>query len=363
MYIPKQKQDGANLKQPIMLNQSMAGRRCANYPRCCLQVGICGGITKKGCVAFQNDLLLELSDNGGDDETNLIKRLKTEQKQAQRLVKRVKREATTSKKQATGSLQESPPIIIMLDSISIRGPIRPSRGAVIVQPVDSMALFQTGSHINDNVVQGYLNMLAHKAASLKIELQTLAPQFYPVLSKFGWDGVSRWLRETHLSEAGWGTSRLIFLPIFLGSNNSGHWTSLIADRTFLLPGLLVFSDSLLADTAAQNSNQVSRALENTPLLKEGHTWVNTNMIDQAASSNDCAVFMLLTFAAYLLAMRDAPGGNMELPKSFSRIQISNRSLSAGEFGRMGRRHIYDSICAGKINLDDEAIRDLRIAFT
>ena len=68
-------------------------------------------------------------------------------------------------------------------------------------------------------------------------------------------------------------------------------------------------------------------------------------------------------AAYLLAMRDAPGGNMELPKSFSRIQISNRSLSAGEFGRMGRRHIYDSICAGKINLDDEAIRDLRIAFT
>ena len=145
-------------------------------------------------------------------------------------------------------------------------------------------------------------MLAHKAASLEIELQTLAPQFYPVLSKFGWDGVDRWLRGTQLSEASWGTSQLIFLPIFLGSHNSGHWTSLIADGTVLLPDLLVFSDSLSADTAARNSNEVSRALENTPLLKEGHPWVNTNMINQAASSNDCAVFMLLTFAAFLVAM-------------------------------------------------------------
>ncbi len=112
-------------------------------------------------------------------------------------------------------------------------------------------------------------------------------------------------------------------------------TSLIVDRTVLLPGLLVFSDSLPAGTAAQNLDQVARALENPPLLKEGHTWVNTNMIDQAAGSNDCAVFMLLTFAAYLLAMRDAPGGNIEVPKPFSRIQISNRHLSAGEFGRIG----------------------------
>jgi hypothetical protein len=87
------------------------------------------------------------------------------------------------------------------------------------------------------------------------------------------------------------------------------------------------------------------------------------MIDQAAGSNDCAVFMLLTFAAYLLAMQDAPGGNIEITEPFSRIQISNRRLSAGEFGRTGRRHIYDYICAGKINLDAEAIRDLGIQVT
>jgi Ulp1 family protease len=203
----------------------------------------------------------------------------------------------------------------------------------------------------------------HKATSLDIELHTLAPQFYPVLRNRGWDGVDRWLRATQLSEASWGTSRLIFLPIFLGTHDCGHWTSLIADRTVLLPGLLAFSDSLPAGTAARNSNQVSLVLQNTPLLTEGHTWVNTNMIDQAAGSNDCAVFMLLTFAAYLLAMRDAPGGNIKVPKPFSRIQISNRRLSAGEFGQIGRRHIYDSICAGKINLDDEAIRDLKIEFT
>jgi hypothetical protein len=52
---------------------------------------------QKGYVAFQNDLLLELFNNGGNDETNLIKKGKTEQKQAQPLVKQpVKREATTS---------------------------------------------------------------------------------------------------------------------------------------------------------------------------------------------------------------------------------------------------------------------------
>ncbi len=73
----------------------------------------------------------------------------------------------------------------------------------------------------------------------------------------------------------------------------------------------------------------SLMLQNTPLLKEGCAWVNANMIDQAAGSNDCAVFLLLTFGkAYLLAMRDAPGGNIEVPEPFSRIQISNRRLSA-----------------------------------
>ncbi len=160
------------------------------------------------------------------------------------------------------------------------------------------------------------------------------------------------------------TSRLIFLPIFLGPHTSGHWTSLIADRTVLSPGgVLAFFDSLPAGTATQNSNQVARALENTPLFRDGHTWVNTNMIDQAAGSNDCAVCMLLTFAAYLLAMRDAPGKNIEAPRHFSMIRISNHRLSAGLFGQTGRRHIYNSICSGKINLDDEAIQDLKIEFT
>jgi hypothetical protein len=276
----------------------------------------------------------------------------------------VQREANDDERMATSQeLLASP--IIMLDSISISRPFFPGRGNVIVQPVDSMALLQTGSLINDNVVQGYLNMLTHKAVSLNIELYTLTPQFYTVLSNHSWEGVDWWLWETKLTEAGWGTSHLIFLlPIFLGPHAYGHWTSLIADHTVLSPsGLLAFSDSLPANTAAQNSNQVSRALENTPLFRNGHTWVNTNMIDQAAGSNDCAVCMLLNFAAYLLAMRDAPGGNIEVPRPFSMILIYNRHLSTGEFGRMGQQHIYNSIWAGKINLDDKAIRDLKIQFT
>jgi hypothetical protein len=225
MYVPTQKQDGAKVKL-LVLSLSMKGRRYANFPKRCLQVGICGGITKKGCIAFQNNLLLELPD--GVDETKLIKKRKTEQKKAQRLVKRGKREIKDEQMltaQVKDGLHASP--IIMLDSISISGPIFPGRGAVIVQPVDSMALFETGSLINDNVVQGYMNMLAHKAASLNIELHTLAPRFYPVLRNRGWDGVERWLRETRLTEASWGTSQLIFLPIFLGQHAYCHWTSLI----------------------------------------------------------------------------------------------------------------------------------------
>jgi hypothetical protein len=69
--------------------------------------------SQKGMRRFY-DLLLELSDNGGDDETkNLLKKRKTEQTQAQRLEKqRVKREATPSQERATGSLRASPPIIV-----------------------------------------------------------------------------------------------------------------------------------------------------------------------------------------------------------------------------------------------------------
>ena len=35
-----------------------------------------------------------------------------------------------------------------------------------------------------------------------------------------------------------------------------------------------------------------RALENTPLLKEGLTWVNANMIDQASGSNDNKIYII-----------------------------------------------------------------------
>jgi hypothetical protein len=76
--------------------------------------------------------------------------------------------------------------------------------------------------------------------------------------------------------------------------------------------------------------------------------------------------MPLTFAAYLITMRDTgggTGGNIPVTKPISMIQISNRRLSARVFGQKGRRHIYDSIREGKINLEDEAIRDLNIQFT
>ena len=83
---------------------------------------------------------------------------------------------------------------------------------------------------------------------------------------------------------------------------------------------ILFYSSFLIGAIHRVKKEFTRFDVDMPVL---HGMEHARCLDQLS------LFMLFTFAAYLLAMRDAPGGNIEVPKPFSRIQISNRCLSAG----------------------------------
>ena len=98
-------------------------------------------------------------------------------------------------------------------------------------PADTRGLLTFGTLLNDNVVLGYLNLLAVQFNRLGIPVRIVAPQFYPAFLKHGWTKVQRWVKETGFMETNWLTSPIILVPIFTGSIYSGHWSGFTVDRS------------------------------------------------------------------------------------------------------------------------------------
>jgi hypothetical protein len=190
--------------------------------------------------------------------------------------------------------------------------------------------------IGDNVVLAYLNMLARQ----QIWLRRLAPQFLPGLNDKGWTFVSRWMRDTGTIGDGWETARLIFIPGFLGPRTAGHWVPIIVDRQFEAGKTIIFiGDSL----GRANFEDIRKRFDETPF--EGADFRYLDIPRQAAGSNDCAVFMLLVFAAWL--RNDCKGITMRLEKCNSK-----------KFGEIGRKHILQSVSEGEIDINGEAVASL-----
>jgi Ulp1 family protease len=64
-----------------------------------------------------------------------------------------------------------------------------------VAPADTQHLLTFATLLNDNIVQGYMNLFAAKFDRLGIPVRIVMPQFYPAFLRQGWAGVQRWLGQ------------------------------------------------------------------------------------------------------------------------------------------------------------------------
>jgi Ulp1 family protease len=242
----------------------------------------------------------------------------------------------------------------------------PQRGSIHVTPADTRGLLSFGTLLNDNVVLGYLNLLAVKFNGLGIPVRIVAPQFYPAFLQEGWTKVQRWVKETGFMQTNWQTAEIIVVPIFTGPMYGGHWSGFTVDRTIPIgpTGIRVYKDSLSSLSSQRASNDLKAYLSTTPLVDDTSIWVTADTPVQEAGSNDCAVWMCCGFTAYLKASLQktlvAKGATDVSGKVGTTMQLL-RGLSSQEWGHSGRQHIHDSFQNRAINLDDPAVAALAVS--
>ena len=125
-------------------------------------------------------------------------------------------------------------------------------------------------------------------------------------------------------------------------------------------GLRVYSDSL---DEASSAEQVRTQFDNTPLqtAQDSPAWVLTDSPRQARGSNDCGIWTCIKQTVYLLALR-----NGVIPRDIEgRIGLSFclKDIDETDFGERGRRHILDSLCRRRIQLQDLVVTSLQVTLT
>jgi hypothetical protein len=74
----------------------------------------------------------------------------------------------------------------------------------------------------------------------------------------------------------WENDQLIFLQIFCGEQEAGHWALLVVDRTVDKLGTLVFIASL-PKLFSDTFDKLKQALVGMPLAPEGSKWIRATM--------------------------------------------------------------------------------------
>jgi hypothetical protein len=170
------------------------------------------------------------------------------------------------------------------------------------------------------------------------------------------------LRETALGDDDWERANIIFVPIFLGPEDSGHWAALVIDRRNLASGLFSFADSLSTSARTRHANIVYETLQNnTPLVSSDSVWAIVNMTSQAIGSNDCCVFMPHYFSAYLKVVVSDKANMTPSPSTI--LSASVRGLTpASAFCARGRINICQSIRQKDVSFSNDTIQSFRIDF-
>jgi len=106
-------------------------------------------------------------------------------------------------------------------------------------------------------------------------------------SRGGWSKLSEAVNDFQQGddEIDWENDPVIFVQVFRGVPEAGHWSLLIIDRTVDKVGRLVFIDSL-PDMYSDTFDKLKSSLSESPLAPNGCKWVRARMPRQARAANN-----------------------------------------------------------------------------
>jgi 3'-5' exonuclease len=346
-------------------------RDCSWYPYCKLPVSACGGYRRNMCCVYGGDKPIYLPP---DMDSEFVKKARQERRAQQVAVcrkwKKARKKCSGSgsgRGSGSGSGSDTSELLppYLLESVSIPGPDGGILGTVTLSFSDTATMLDYGEMLNDNIISGYLNLLAKKCKEFGCDVRVVSTQFYPAFQQHGWSRVRRWVRETGGMASNWESAPLIFLPVFTGPTHSGHWTACVVDRVrlFASGGVVIYQDSLSPTAAQASSKSLMTSLSGTPLLKNEAThWITVDAPTQAPGSNACGVHVCGFFAAYASALLNgclySEIDSSQATMVFCRMEIVG--LSAKEWGQLGRRHILESLRSRSIDIQDPAIVSVKV---
>jgi hypothetical protein len=361
----KQEKDSATQKQSPVTDDDTANkgdsRDCSWYPYCKLPASACGGYRRSKCCVYGGDNPIYVPP---DMDSEFVRKARQQRRAQQTDICRKRKRAQKTCSSSSHDRGSQPPTLI--ESVSIPGPNGGVRGTVTVSFNDTAMIMEYGKMLNDNIITGYLNLLAHKCKELGCDVRIVPPQFYPTFQQHGWSRVARWVREMRGMASNWETAPLIFIPIFTGPSDCGHYTACVADRVTLAAvtgGVVVYEDSLSPAAAKESSNTLMTSLLGTPLVKYRETqWITADVPIQGPGSNACGVHVCGFFAGYASALLNGCLHSKLEPSQATTVlaRMEIVGLSAKEWGQIGRRHILESLRSCCINLQDPAIISVQV---
>jgi Ulp1 family protease len=132
-----------------------------------------------------------------DMDSEFVKKARQERRAQQvaicRKWKQARKKCSNISSSSCDTSELQPPYL--LESVSIPGPNGGIRGTVTLSFSDTATMLDYGEMLNDNIISGYLNLLAKKCKEFGCEVRVVSTQFYPAFQQYGWSRVRRWVRE------------------------------------------------------------------------------------------------------------------------------------------------------------------------
>jgi len=148
----------------------------------------------------------------------------------------------------------------------------------------------------------------------------------------------------------WSNDPVIFIQVFRGEPECGHWALLVVDRTVDKLGKLVFIDSL-PNMFRNTMSLLQDMLSGTSLAPEGCTWIRASMPKQGLGTMDCGIFMSCMAGLYVKGLLArgclSPKSNVA---DFTSVNITFKR-DATTVGGAGRDHMLAAMRLGFCDLD------------
>ena len=250
------------------------------------------------------------------------------------------------------------------------GPDSEDYGRLVLDVLDRDSLHHQGRMLTGVTTTAFHNLICNHYFFEGV--RCTESDFVPDLQvKFREDGLAHgWneylslltFRESGSYNLRWNSQKIILVQAFWGPRKSGHFATLVLDRTRQGNPIAVYADSL-TDFQPHAVELLKSMLEHTPLsdYEIGWTWIKASVPRQGIATNDCGVISSCFSLLYVYGLQQAglldqsssqsvqgrvQGVRLELPKSMSMF----------DFGCAGRSYMSKSLKHAKLDFKNAIFR-------